>query len=230
LSANTICRAYEKKGVYPKHDIDLTTPNEHELDAIYTAAQERNYFERHDWWTVIDALGISSTGVAIQLRELTTVELVDEGVPQRMVQLLPFIPNIITKLGDRGKQLIRAMERHADKLKGVVMAKLLPPSHPLLQSPAGAPYILTRNMNESPDVGGVYLRHFPAAATVNIEDVVSVNGVGDTFLGVIVAGLAKGLQLDENLIRVAQKASVMTLKSKEAVSPDLAGLSAELGA
>jgi len=109
------------------------------------------------------------------------------------------------------------------------MAKLLPPSHPLLQSPEGAQYILTRNMSGNTDVGGVYLRHFPVAETVNKEDVVSVNGAGDTFLGVIVAGLAKGLQLDENMIHIAQKASVMTLKSKEAVSPDIASLSSELG-
>jgi pseudouridylate synthase / pseudouridine kinase len=110
------------------------------------------------------------------------------------------------------------------------MAKLLPPSHPMLQSPEGAPYILARNMSGNPDVGGVYLRYFPVAETVSKENIVSVNGVGDTFLGVIVAGLAKGLQLDENLIHVAQKASVMTLKSKETVSPHLASLSAELGA
>ena len=110
------------------------------------------------------------------------------------------------------------------------MAKLLPPSHPLLQSTEGAPYILTRNMSGNPDIGGIYLRHFPVTEPVSKEDVVSVNGVGDTFLGVIVAGLAKGLQLDEKLIHIAQKASVMTLKSKEAVSPDLTSLSAELGA
>jgi pseudouridylate synthase / pseudouridine kinase len=110
------------------------------------------------------------------------------------------------------------------------MAKLLPPSHPLLHSPESARYILSRNMSGNPDIGGVYLRHFPAAETVSKEDVVSVNGVGDTFLGVLIAGLAKGLQLDESLIHVAQKASVMTLKSKEAVSPDIARLSAELGA
>jgi pseudouridine-5'-phosphate glycosidase/pseudouridine kinase len=107
LSAKILCRAYEKKGVYPKHDVDLTTPNERELDAIYMAAQERDYLEWQDWWTVIDALGIPSTGVSAQLQELTTPELVNEGIPQRMVQLLPFIPNIITKLGGRGMQLIR---------------------------------------------------------------------------------------------------------------------------
>lgn len=94
------------KGIYPKHDVDLTTPNEHELDAIYIAARKHDYLERQDWWTIIDALGISSAGVTAQLQELTTPELVNEGIPQRMIQLLPFIPNIITKLGPRGKQLI----------------------------------------------------------------------------------------------------------------------------
>ena len=53
---------------------------------------------------------------------------------------------------------------------------------------------------------------------------VSVNGVGDTFLGILVAGLAKGSKLDENLINIAQQGAVMTLQSKDAVSPRLAEL------
>jgi pseudouridylate synthase / pseudouridine kinase len=107
LSTKNLCRAYEKKRVYPRHGVDLATPNEQELDAIYTAAKECNYLERHEWWKVTDALGISSTGVTVQLRDLTTPDFVDRGIPQRMIQLLPFMPNILTKLGARGKQLIR---------------------------------------------------------------------------------------------------------------------------
>lgn len=72
------------------------------------------------------------------------------------------------------------------------------------------------------------MRLFPAAETVHAEEIVSVNGVGDTFLGVLVAGLAKGLDYDESLIRIAQKAAVLTLKSSEAVSPDVRDLAAEL--
>lgn len=91
------------KGVYPMHDIELATPNEQELSAIYTAASTRGYFERQDWWAVTDALGIPSSGISNQLRKLTSPELVDKGIPQQMIQLLPFIPTIITKLGARGK-------------------------------------------------------------------------------------------------------------------------------
>lgn len=111
----------------------------------------------------------------------------------------------------------------------MVLARLLPPDHPLLRDPEGVPYILSRSTNGSPDVGGVYVRLFPAAETVSAEEIVSVNGVGDTFLGVLVAGLAKGLDYDERVIQVAQKAAVLTLKSSEAVSPDVRDLSAELG-
>lgn len=72
------------------------------------------------------------------------------------------------------------------------------------------------------------MRLFPAAE--NVEDVVSVNGVGDTFLGALVAGLAGGAEMGEGLIGVAQKAAVLTLKCGEAVSPDLKELRGELEA
>ena len=70
------------------------------------------------------------------------------------------------------------------------------------------------------------MRLFPAAEKVDDKDIVSVNGVGDTFLGTIVAGLAKrGKDARiEQLVDVAQKAAVLTLKSKEAVSPELSSL------
>jgi pseudouridine-5'-phosphate glycosidase/pseudouridine kinase len=69
------------------------------------------------------------------------------------------------------------------------------------------------------------MRLFPPVEIV--DDVVSVNGVGDTFLGVLVAGLAKGLELNEGLINVAQRGAVMTLRSKESVSPQLEELTPE---
>lgn len=73
------------------------------------------------------------------------------------------------------------------------------------------------------------MRLYPAAERVPDEDTVSVNGVGDTFLGAVVAGLARGMELDERLVGFAQKAAVMTLKSPEAVSPHLGELKGLLG-
>lgn len=80
-------------------------------------------------------------------------------------------------------------------------------------------------------VGGVYMRLFPAVEEVEGEHVVSVNGVGDTFVGTIVAGLAAQKRDDgtaagrvEDFIDIAQRAAVLTLKSKESVSPGLGTL------
>ena len=74
----------------------------------------------------------------------------------------------------------------------------------------------------------MYMRLFPAVEQVPPEDVVSVNGVGDTFLGVLIAGLAKDVPLDEGLINIAQRGAVMTLKSKEAVAPRVEDLFIEI--
>ena len=58
---------------------------------------------------------------------------------------------------------------------------------------------------------------------VPAEDVVSVNGVGDTFLGALVAGMAKkGRDARvEEFVDLAQRAAVLTLKSRESVCSGL---------
>lgn len=201
---------------FPLPSIHLITPNIHELSAMYTAARENNFFDRGDWWNVIDALGIPQTGARVQMSLATSPQLVDRGVPQQTVQLLPFIPIIVTKLGK----------------EGVLLTQILPANDPRLSSGEYAPYILSRCANETEDtlgVGGVYMRLFPAAEEVESEDVVSVNGVGDTFVGTLIAGLSAAKKSGrearvEEFVDVAQRAAVLTLKSKEAVSPGLGTL------
>jgi pseudouridine-5'-phosphate glycosidase/pseudouridine kinase len=197
---------------FPNHTIDLATPNQHELAAMHASAKENGYFESEEWWHVIDALGIPSSGARDKFVSLTSKKMTDEGIPLQTIQLLPFIPTILTKLGG----------------DGVLLTQLLEPNDPRLTHPDSAPYILSRNFNGSDKVAGVYMRLFPALEVV--EDVVSVNGVGDTFLGVLVAGLAKGLKLDERLVDIAQRGAIMTLRSREAVSPELGLLSDKLDA
>ena len=69
------------------------------------------------------------------------------------------------------------------------------------------------------------MRLLPAAEKVQPEDIVSVNGVGDTFLGAIVAGLVHNPGSNiEHLVLPAQQAAVMTLRSKESVSPLLSSM------
>jgi pseudouridine-5'-phosphate glycosidase/pseudouridine kinase len=191
--------------VFPKNLVDLATPNQYELASMYASAKKHGFFESDRWWQIIDAFGIPSSGARDRFVSLTSSKMTDEGIPLQTVQLLPFIPNIITKLG-------------AD---GVLLTKLLKPNDYRLTEPAAAPYILSRTSNGSTEVGGVYMRLFPGLGPV--DDVVSVNGVGDTFLGVLVAGMTKGLEM-ERVVNIAQRGAVMTLRSSKAVSPELGNI------
>ncbi|CAG8901560.1 unnamed protein product [Penicillium egyptiacum] len=199
----------------PDNAISLACPNRLELAAMYTAARESLLFESAGWWHIINSMNMSPTGSRERLIALTSTSLVDEGLPQQTVQLLPFIPCIVTKLG-------RA---------GALLTQLLPPGDPHLTDPESAPYILARASPGS-DVpfGGVYMRLFSPAAILGTQDIVSVNAAGDTLLGVVVAGLAKDPSVRiEDVIPIAQEASRKTLANAGGVSKKLVELRGLLG-
>ncbi|KAI1385078.1 Indigoidine synthase A like protein-domain-containing protein [Hypoxylon trugodes] len=193
----------ESLGVFPNASVDLATPNQYELAAMHAAAQRYEYFDNQNWWEVIDAFGMR--GARDRFVKLTSVSMTDAGIPQQAIQLLPFIPTIVTKMGSHG----------------ALLTMILKNDDPRLMDPAYEKFILSRSLNKHPEVGGVYMRLFPPVERV--EDVISVNGVGDTFLGVLIAGLSQGGKV-ENLINVAQKGAVLTLRSPQSVSEDLGTL------
>ncbi|KAJ5088279.1 hypothetical protein N7456_011895 [Penicillium angulare] len=200
----------------PNHTVSLACPNRLELSSMYMAAREALLFDSPSWWSVIDSMGLSQSGSRERLVYMTSAALVDEGLPQQSIQLLPFIPCIITKLGETG----------------ALLTQLLPPGDSRLSDPDYAPYILAR-ASPSADVafGGVYMRLFPPAANLSADEIVSVNGAGDTLLGVVVAGLAKedsSLRI-EDILSVAQEASRRTLANAGGVSQELTGLRERLG-
>lgn len=200
--------AVKGDSVVPNNALSLITPNKFELSSMHEAAQSSGLFESQEWWTVVDSFGLSSSGSREKFSYMLGSDLVDQGLPQQIVRLLPFVPNIITKLGSKGSVLSMVLRR----------------GDPRLTDPASAPYILSRSNYQSGTVGGVYMRLFPPAEVVQQADVVSVNGVGDTLLGVTVAGLVAAVRggrppLLEEVLPIAQKAAILTLKSSEAVSP-----------
>ncbi|PQE18730.1 hypothetical protein CJF30_00009734 [Rutstroemia sp. NJR-2017a BBW] len=198
--------------LFPNNTVDLAAPNQHELIAMHDYASTKGLFEPSEFFRIIDSFGIPSTGARDRFVALTSAALTNEGIPFRTIQLLPYIPTILTKLGK----------------DGVLLTTILKPDDPRLTDPTHAPYILSRATNGSEVVGGVYMRLFPAVEKVEEKDVVSVNGVGDTFFGVLVAGLAKGVELGEELVEVAQRAAVITLKSREAVGEGVKELRRDL--
>ncbi|KAI1345097.1 Indigoidine synthase A like protein-domain-containing protein [Xylariaceae sp. FL0016] len=208
-SARLFCsgKGVESLGVYPSTTVDLATPNQYELAAMHATAQNNDYFNEQKWWEIIDSFGMR--GSRDRFVKLTSASMTDDGIPQQVIRLLPYIPTIITKMGSHGALLTTLLKR----------------DDPRLFDTASEPFILSRCVNNHPDVGGVYMRLFPPVEYV--EDVVSVNGVGDTFLGTLIAGLAQGGRVDR-LVDVAQKAAVLTLRSPQSVGENLGTLESEL--
>ena len=210
-------KAVSGEDVFPNHRVDLASPNSYELEAMYAAAREAGLFDSPEWWDVVNHMNLSASGSRDLLVRTLGVDLVERGVPQMMLQLLPLVPWLVVKLGS----------------KGCLVAMLLPKGDERLESPESARYVLARSEDERKGVvGGVYMRLFPAAEVVREEDVVSVNGVGDTMLGVLMAGLVSvdGKRRLEDVVEVAQKAAVLTLRSAEAVSSEVKSVQGLLGA
>lgn len=200
-------RGIPKLDIFPRASVDMASPNTYELAAMYEVAKANGYLDSHEWFEVIDAFGM--TGARDRFMRLTSAELTDAGVPVQCVNLLPYIPTLLTKLGPNG----------------VLLTTLLGRDDPRLRDRDSEEYILARAPPTHPTVGGIYMRLFQPAEKV--EKIVSVNGVGDTFLGVLVSGLAQGGSV-EKLIDVAQKGAVLTLKSTQSVSPELRKLENKL--
>jgi len=196
--------------IFPNHLIDLATPNQLELAAMHTTARENGHFESQEWWEIIDALGIPASGARSRFVAATTADIVNQGIPQQSMQLLPFIPCIITKLGPSGALLTMLFDKDDSRLSDSDVA----------------PYIISRShsIHNAHPVGGVYMRLFPAAEALRDSEILSVNGVGDTFLGALIASAVRSERGIDKLVDFAQKAAVLTLRSQEAVSPALASL------
>ncbi|QVM07438.1 hypothetical protein D8B26_002137 [Coccidioides posadasii str. Silveira] len=202
------------------HLIDIITPNSIELASMHTTAREAGLFHSPEWWKIINSFSLPSAGSRDRFTSLTSAAIVDKGIPQQSIQLLPFIPCIVTKLGKHG----------------ALLTQLLPSRDSRLTNPEYAPYILGRaagsgDGDSETGIGGVYMRLFPAVEKLEEGDVVSVNGAGDTLLGLLVSALAVGENSGraektrvENVIPLAQQASIKTLKSKGGVSPDIKSL------
>ncbi|KAH7081848.1 Indigoidine synthase A like protein-domain-containing protein [Paraphoma chrysanthemicola] len=190
--------------------VDVITPNNHELVALHDFAYQASYFEHPAWFSIIDAIGIPPSGLRVPLAITTSSEIVDQGIPQQAIKLLPFFPTILAKLGPQG----------------VLMVKLLEASAPELHSETERQYVLARNLTGHAKIGGLYVRLFPPERVLSPEEVVSVNGIGDTFCGALAVGLASQRRV-QDVVNFAQQAAGLSLKSRESVSPELKDLKSE---
>lgn len=211
-----LSQAGRKTDVFPRPLVDLATPNALELEQMWKTAEKEGFLNTKEHWAVVNAMNLPQGSGSNILRHATSSELVAKGVPQQAMQLLPYMPTLAITLGEQG----------------VLLAQLLRADDARLSDPAAAPYVVARsgnvatshNAKEARDLlGGVYMRLFPPSALVTGNGKKSVNGAGDTFMGVLVAALAGGARIDD-AVAIGQAAAGLTLRSLNPVSPAVRGL------
>ncbi|KAK9241383.1 Ribokinase-like protein [Lipomyces kononenkoae] len=214
--------------------VDVMTPNVFELEGLFSHARELGLFERQDWWNVIDAIGATTdlqNSIGWMARESGIMEqIVDKGLVQMAVHLLPFIPNLFVKIGQLGVITVQLVM--ANQVRG----RMVGPG----QLSTGPGFVMWRGkpIEGRARTGGgdnnnnvcLIVRHHPAHKVPG--DIVSVTGAGDSFAGVLLSELVaadkQGMQniladVDAmaRILDRAQKASVLTLMSRFAISPDI---------
>ncbi|KAF2670934.1 hypothetical protein BT63DRAFT_446231 [Microthyrium microscopicum] len=199
--------------VYPNHLVHITTPNIMELQAMHRKALETGSLDQSSPWFA--AVDFAAEGEIVSILErFSSSSLAEQGVPQIAIGLLPLIPCIITTLGPDGLLLAQIINKGDERLDDPEFQKHLV---------SAAEGVITNDA-----IGGVYMRLFGPAELVKDKDIVSVNGVGDTFAGALLAAMVTTGDPVEECVEFAQKAAVLSLKSEEAVSPELASLVPEL--
>ncbi|KAI5797907.1 Indigoidine synthase A like protein-domain-containing protein [Peziza echinospora] len=215
---------------FPTTPLLLTTPNTHELSALYThystsLTTHPTHPHAEAWFDVIDALALDATfRNKVEFLFTTTVAesrvrdlVLGEGVIQKAIKLAPYVAHQLVKLGELGVVsvcLLDEMPRWEGSWMGVVH-------------------------RGSSTTGRVAVRimYHPPAERVPEAEVVSVNGVGDTFLGVVcgrivergVGGAVRETRGLVETVGVAQRAAVGTLRCREAVGGGVGGLRLGLG-
>ncbi|KAI0068248.1 indigoidine synthase A-like protein [Artomyces pyxidatus] len=201
--------------------ITFASPNLLELSELYNSARAEPFeLMSHDyWWKVIDDFSIG-TEFRLSLAQLARLNasdldaskgtlsfLMDQGVAQMAVNLLPFFQNLVIKCGERG--VILAMRF----LTGESASWANERSNIRRRS------VVAHGKSET-----VVLKHFPAHHLEN-GDIVNVTGAGDSLVGAMLASLTRDpstFSTPEALdvaIAVAQRAAVKSLQSPLAVSP-----------
>jgi len=172
------------------------------------------------WWSVIDNLSLGSD-FRRDLERLANRSvsdndpskgnlafIVDQGVAQMIVKLLPFFQHLVVKCRARGCLVaMRISERDASTS---------PWAHGR-SDPSQRCVIARGNSGEL-----VVLQHFPA---LHVNQVVNVTGAGDSFVGALLANLVQkprtfhDPRMLSDAISAAQRAAILSLQSQLAVSP-----------
>ncbi|KAI5121288.1 hypothetical protein M0805_002331 [Coniferiporia weirii] len=204
--------------------VSYASPNLLELSHMYREADSEAYglMSHPVWWDTINSFGLGSEW-RMDLDHLARQPacpsgskgdlsfLVNDGVGQMAINLLPFFQNLVIKCGERG--VVVVMRISGDDVKNTTWADK--------RSNWLERYVVAKGL-QSREV--VVLKHFPAISMAR-DEVVSDTGAGDSLVGALCASIVDdpstfhhATKLD-TAIRLAQEAAVLSLHSVRAVSP-----------
>jgi pseudouridine-5'-phosphate glycosidase/pseudouridine kinase len=203
------------------------TPNLLELNQLFETAQSDAFeLTNHpSWWSAIENLNLGSA-FRMDLEQLARKPLsehdaskgdlsflIEDGIAQKAIHLLPFFQHLIIKCGDQG----------------ILVAMLISPEDAsqsdwanMRSNPRERYIVAPGNSKEL-----IVLQHIPS---LPVDSLVNVTGAGDSFVGALLAMVAHHpgvLYRPETLheaILISQKAAVLTLQSHSAVSPLLSSI------
>jgi len=201
--------------------VTFSSPNLLELAQMYQVAREDplDLMAHPVWWSVIDDFSLGA-GFRMDLEQLarrdvsdhdvskgTLSFLVDQGIAQKAVNLLPFFQHLVVKCGDLGILVVMRISGLGLTTSGWAQEHSNPHKR----------YVVAHGKSQI-----VVLQHFPALA---VETIVNVTGAGDSFVGTLLAHLVErphsfhSPKSLSDIIFTAQHAACLTLQSHFAVSP-----------
>ncbi|KAH9824893.1 hypothetical protein DFH28DRAFT_9481 [Melampsora americana] len=181
--------------------LSVILSNYAELKAIYNVISDQAFntdFSSSKTFEIIDSFGINEK-FRTEVKRQLPCWVTDLGIMQMAIKLLPLIKVLVIKKDRDGVVLIGRF-----RLGDGQVQRDIPPGW----------------VRSS---GGVMIKHFPAPIIDrNDGGAFNVTGAGDTLAGAILTGLVNGFRLDEaddwdELLTIAQRAALKTLKSNDAV-------------
>ncbi|KAL4069655.1 Indigoidine synthase A like protein-domain-containing protein [Scleroderma yunnanense] len=211
--------------------ISYASPNLLELRHMYEEARNTFDLMSHDhWWKVVNGFALepkfrialdhlAKKAVSEENTNLGDLAfLVDKGVIQMAINLLPFFQHLVIKCGELGVVIVMRL-KNADASAWLSKQNDPQGRHVIAYSQAS--------------VSTIVVQHFPPLHSSPSASE-NTTGVGDSLVGALLAMLVQkpNAFLDpatlKSVVDVSQEAAIMTLQSSHAVSPLLSSLSVGL--
>ncbi|KAM9902059.1 hypothetical protein OXX79_004163 [Metschnikowia pulcherrima] len=217
-----------KLQVFPHNIVSLITPTAAELEQIHSSFAQREFFDDYDtWFPALDSLGIDAVFreklTAFGLKSPAIKELLQKGTFQQAFQLLPYIPNILVKVGEHGCLSIKLSTNVGDYKSIPTTSRYVPT----------ATFVSSGKVHEEDKKFGIVVEYYDIPEENKHLNIVNVTGAGDSFLGYLSAALVNSNWMGSEIesleqewgkwetIYKSQLASGKSLESPLAISEEI---------